>query len=116
MPDSMLYGLNLAMAGLLIVFIVLALISGIVAMMRWMDGMAQRRSQAKQPVVQKSEQTIDDLTLVLITAAVATALTGRFRIRSIRRILHGNEKIGSWSTTGRAILHGSHVVPKNRPK
>ena len=104
-------GLALALTGILVVFVVLSLIAVLVASFGYLD----RRFTAQDSSQEKAEQAaeIDNITLLLISAAVATVMRGRHRIHRIRRL----EKIGnSWQQSGRATLHASHVIPKKSQK
>ena len=111
MDTSINGGLALALAGMLVVFSVLTLISGLVALFGYLD----KKFEAKPTAAEAPEQTpeIDNLTLVLISAAVGTLLQGRHRIRRIHRI-ESNQ--GAWQQSGRAILHASHVISRKGPK
>jgi len=105
---------TLALVGILIVFGVLALIASVVAVLkrlddRWLDHEARHAEAAVD-----KEPTIDNTTLVLIAAAAATAVGGRFRVRRIRRLLSPRQKRTPWSAQGRLILQGSHTVRRKR--
>jgi len=103
------------MVGLLIVFSALTVISITVAFIRRLDiGWQKREIKAEEAAFGK-DQTIDNITLVLIIAAAATMIQGRFHIHRIRRLLPSDAPGGAWSSQGRTTLQGSHVVPKNRP-
>ncbi|RMF60715.1 MAG: hypothetical protein D6748_03455 [Calditrichaeota bacterium] len=112
MSDSLMYGLNLTFVGLMIVFVVLAGIASLIAFLRWLDKQGLEREQAQKEAALEKDQTIDETTLVLIAAAVATVLRGRYHIRSVKRIIPGGGKTSPWSIQGRAVLHGSHVIHK----
>lgn len=112
MSETISYGLNLTLIGLFIVFAALTAIAVGVGIMRWLDVKGQQREAAEKEAALQKEQTIDELTLVLISAAVATVLQGRYYIRSVRRIPLVGETTSPWSAQGRAVLLGSHVVSK----
>lgn len=112
MSEIISFGVNLTIVGLLIVFAALVAISLGVALMRWLDEKGHLREEREKQLALEKEQTIDNLTLVLITVAVATVLQGRFYIRSVRRIPLIGERASPWSLQGRAVLLGSHVVTK----
>jgi Na+-transporting methylmalonyl-CoA/oxaloacetate decarboxylase gamma subunit len=112
MPDPISFGINLTLVGLFIVFAALTAIAIVVGLMRWLDSKGLEREAAEKQAALEKEPTIDNLTLVLISAAVATVLQGRYYIRSVRRIPIVAEKASPWSTQGRAVLLGSHVIPK----
>lgn len=104
-------GLPLALTGMLVVFTVLALISLLVATFGYLDRRFTTEKTDDKTVKQSPE--IDNITLILISAAVTTILRGRHRIHRIRRL----DRIGSgWQQSGRAILHASHVIPKKLQK
>lgn len=110
MHQVLLDGLAFSATGISIVFVALALIAGAVALMRRLDEAWDARS-ARTPPQEAPPPTVDDTTLVLIAAAVATVVAGRHRITRVRRLPEGRAKGGGWSQQGRAVLHGSHVVP-----
>jgi Na+-transporting methylmalonyl-CoA/oxaloacetate decarboxylase gamma subunit len=105
---------SLAIAGVLIVFGVLALISLVVALLKKLDGRWQDHERRVDEAAVTREPTIDNTTLVLISAAVATVVQGRFRVRRIHRLLSPKRKRTPWSAQGRLILQGSHTVRRKR--
>ena len=109
MPEWFGFSVNFTFVGLLIVFGVLSLIAATVAWIRKLDDRWQERELAQEAQALEKEPSIDNLTLVLITAAAATMVSGRFHIRRVRRLLPTNAVHGQWSAQGRAVLHGSHV-------
>ncbi len=106
----------LAVTGLCIVFGVLALIAGVVALFKRVDDHWQQQEQVAAVQAVQKEPTIDETTLLLITAAAATAVAGRFRVRRIRRLLSPTTKRTPWSSQGRMVLQGSHTVRRNGKK
>ncbi|MBN1879498.1 OadG family protein [bacterium] len=111
MTDNVIQGLQLSLAGILIVYIILAFISLMVALIGYLDGDWKRREKRQKLESLEKPPTIDDLTLVLISAAVATMLKGRYRIRSVTRVKPGSGG-SAWSLQGRSTLLGSHVISK----
>jgi Na+-transporting methylmalonyl-CoA/oxaloacetate decarboxylase gamma subunit len=106
---------SLTLVGILIVFGVLALIAGVVALLKKLDDRWQTHEAVQAEAATDKEPTIDATTLVLISAAAAVAVGGRFRVRRIRRLLSPRQKRTPWSAQGRLILHGTHAVrAKNR--
>jgi len=114
MPEWLSFGLKFAVIGITIVFGVLAIISIAISLIRRGNDAWQKHEDIQKETATEKEQNIDTTTLVLISAAVATMLQGRFHIKSVRRILPANAQRGPWSVQGRAVLLGSHEVPKKR--
>lgn len=98
----------ITIVGLLIVFLVLSLIAGAVALIGRLDDQWQHREEKEKEEALVAPPTIDHTTLVLISTAVATVGLGRTRIRSVRRL--APEQSAIWSAQGRAVLIGSHAV------
>ena len=103
---------NLALAGVAIVFMVLALIAGLVALFKRLDDRWQAAEARAAEAATAKEPTLDNTTLVIIAAACATVVGGRFRVRRIRRLLSPRQKRTPWSAQGRLTLQGSHVVER----
>ena len=114
MPDWLTFALQLTVVGVLIVFGALTLIALVVSLLKKLDNRWQKRERDQEEARLASAPTIDNLTLVLISAAAASMLQGRFHIRKVRRLLPRDATSGPWSLEGRAILHGSHVVSRKR--
>ncbi|MBN2227036.1 MAG: OadG family protein [candidate division Zixibacteria bacterium] len=114
METSFRFGLEFAAIGIVIVFAALTLISVVISLVRRADSGWQKKETVQLEEALTREQNIDTTTLVLICAAAATMIQGRFYIRQVRRLLPRDAQRGPWSAQGRAILHGSHVVPKKR--
>ena len=106
---------SLALAGVAIVFTVLALIAGVVALFKRLDDRWQAAEARAAATAVDKEPTLDDTTLVIIAAACATVVGGRFRVRRIRRLLSPRQKRTPWSAQGRLTLQGSHVVERGGP-
>ena len=103
--------INLTVVGLVIVFAVLALIAIVVSLMRRLDeGWINKEKETSEQMTSK-QQNIDDTTLVLIAAATATIIGGKFRIHHVR-VLPTNVHRTPWSTQGRSVLLGSHVIQR----
>ncbi len=114
MSEEILFSLSLAGIGISIVFGVLSLIAVVVSLIRKLDDSWQRHEHKEKQEAVNKEPSIDNLTVVLISAAVATMVAGRYHIRSVRRLLPSDSVRGPWSAQGRAVLHGSHIVSKHR--
>ena len=112
MSETITFSLRFVAIGISIVFLSLALIATVVYLIRRADDrwMSYKNRQSKP--TSHEAQSIDNITLVLISAAVSTMLLGRYHIRSIRRLLPNGFGRSPWSMEGRAILHGSHIIQK----
>jgi len=115
MNDDVTFGLLLSLVGISIVFVVLAAIAVVVFLIRRLDEGWQAREQAEEIRRLERPPTIDATTAVVITAAVATYVAGRYRIRSVRRLLAADAPSSPWSHQGRAVVQGSHVIQR-RPR
>lgn len=113
MNNNMDFAFSLTLAGLVVVFASLTLISLAVAFMRRLD---EKFAPSKVPVTENSvkDQNIDNLTLVLISAAAATMIQGRFRIKTVKRLVSRDTGQTGWSSQGRSVLMGSHNVNVKR--
>lgn len=105
----------LALVGMGIVFLVLLVVAGLVTLLRLLDARWQVAEQTSQAADPARKTTIDETTLVLIAAAVATVCEGRGRIRSIRRLRPSAAQGTPWSAQGRLVLHTSHTVAHHTP-
>ena len=103
--------LNLTFVGLIIVFSVLAIISFTISMVRKLDDKWQTYEKEHREAATEKTQTIDNVTLVLISATVATVVGGRFNIHKVR-VLSTRAKRTPWSSQGRAVLLGSHTISR----
>lgn len=100
----------LALIGLAIVFSVLSLLAVVVALVRRLDDRWQEREREVAEAALDKPPGLDTITVVLIAAAVATHLQGRFRIRRVRRLFPRDAPSSPWSHQGRLVLMGSHLV------
>lgn len=117
MRDALTHGLTLTLIGMGVVFAVLALIAAIVALLRRVDGRWRRAEEGRRDAALGAPPRIDALTAVIIAAAVATYVAGRFRIRAVRRLnVNGPGQGSTWSAHGRAVLLGSHVIVRRPPE
>ena len=106
--------LTLALVGIVVVFAVLSLIAGVVALIRRIDDDWQAREQRHDHAALERDPVLDETTAVIIAAACATVIAGRFRVRRIRRLLSPRQKRTPWSAQGRLILQGSHDVGRKQ--
>ena len=114
MDEALQFSFKFSLVGIAIVFASLIIISVSVALIRKANEGWQKREDDEKERALSKDQNIDNTTLILIAAAAATMIQGRFYIRSVRRLLPAKTGGGTWGVQGRAILHGSHVVPKKR--
>ena len=114
MSEFLSFSLRFAVVGILIVFAALAVISIAVSLIRRADDRWQAMEEARHRPVSEEDATIDNTTLVLIAAAAATMIQGRFHIRRVRRLMRRDAYAGPWSQQGRAVLLGSHVISHDR--
>jgi len=110
MDSPLTFGLTLTAVGISIVFLVLTTIALIVAALRRLDDRWKNRERREEREAFGKEPTIDATTLVLLAAAAATVIQGRFRIRRVRRLSGGASPASVWSLQGRSVLQGSHVI------
>lgn len=110
MTPELARGLSLAAIGMLIVFSVLGATALMVWLVRRLDEHWQRHELVREQLRVDRPPTIDVTTAVLISAAVATILGGRARIRSVRRLIPAEPGATGWMAQGRATLLGSHVL------
>ena len=113
MRETLLENLPLAVVGLLIVFAVQMIIALSIYWLRQIDERWRHLEKRETAEALDREPTIDATTIVLITAAAATVLRGRYRIRSIRRLMPAGSKRSPWSAQGRSMLQGSHSIEKH---
>lgn len=114
MPEMVMQNLPLALVGLLIVFTVQAIIACMISLIRQVDERWRHEEKARNAEAFDREPTVDSTTLVLVSAAAATVLRGRYRIKSIRRLMPADHKRSPWTAQGRSQLQGSHVVGRKR--
>jgi Na+-transporting methylmalonyl-CoA/oxaloacetate decarboxylase gamma subunit len=110
------FGLEITVVGMGVVFLSLLLIVGAITVMKRLDERWQESERRHDEEAFGLPPTVDATTMVLISAAVATLLVGRSRIRSVRRLLPAEEPSSAWSVTGRTVLQGSHVVSVRGPR
>lgn len=116
MPDVVRQNLPLALVGLLIVFAVQSIIALTISLIRQLDEKWRHQEKAQNAEALDREPTVDALTVVLVSAAAATVLGGRHRIRSIRRLMPADHKRIPWSAQGRSQMQGSHTIERKKPR
>ncbi|MBU1430621.1 OadG family protein [Myxococcota bacterium] len=107
--------LLLSAVGLSVVFFVLAVIALVIAFIGRLDARWGEAEIAHKAAAVDKTPTLDHTTVVLISAAVATLLQGRGRIRRIRP-LKPQDGASPWSQQARAHLQGSHIIRPKRDK
>lgn len=115
MSQDLIFSFRFAGIAIILVFSALAIISTAIYYASKLDKyFSGRKKTSEQDEGQAAGQTsnIDNLTLVLISAAAATMIQGRFHIKKVRRLMPGDHVNSPWATRGLAILHGSHVIEK----
>jgi Na+-transporting methylmalonyl-CoA/oxaloacetate decarboxylase gamma subunit len=112
--DSSLQVIYTTIIGFSVVFAVLTLIALVISQIRRFDEKWQHKEENEAEQATSKEQNIDYTTLILISAAVATIVNGKFRIRRISRVLSGNVHRTPWSSHGRAALHNSHMRDRSK--
>ena len=105
---------SLALVGVAIVFSVLTIIALVVAFFKRLDDHWQHQEEVAAAKALEKEPNIDLTTLVLICAAAATVVGGRFRVRKIHRLLSPKTKRTPWSSRGRLTLQGSHTIRRGK--
>lgn len=108
------FALTITAVGLGIVFLVQMAIAVVVGILKRLDARWQAHEASRDAAALERQQTLDDTTLVLVSAAVATMIAGRSRIRSVRRLLPADAPSSPWSAQGRAVLQGSHIIARKR--
>lgn len=115
MTEELAFSLRFAAISIAIVFSALSIIAVTIFYASKLEkyfAEKAKRAEAVGEAKVKQESNIDNTTLVLISAAVATMIQGRFHIKRVRRLMPGNHINSPWAVQGLAILHGSHVIRK----
>lgn len=115
--DVLMDGVVLAVIGILVVFVALALVALVVSNLKHVDRWAGRafNHQHAAPPPQTSTltsapaDTLPPELVAVISAAVAVAIDKRVKIKRIR---YRRRPAPTWQTQGRATIMASHVVKK----
>ena len=102
------YGIPLALMGILVVFLALALVVGFISLLPRVLSRFDA-AQLTQPSAPRDamEEELSDETLVVISAAVAVAMGRPRRIVRIRGVT--SQELG-WTLEGRMQHHRSHMI------
>lgn len=104
--------LYFSLIGFLIVFMTLFALVLLVAFIKWLDGRWEEREAMGRERALHMQQDIDNVTLVLISAAIGAYFQGRAHIKRVRVLPHTAKQGGSWAFQARTILQGSHNMKK----
>ena len=104
MSETLQQNLPLAVVGLLIVFTVQTIIAMTISGLRQLDEKWRFQEKADNAEALDREPTVDATTVVLVSAAAATVLRGRFRIRSIRRLMPASVSHSGRSRWNRIVI------------
>ena len=112
MNDLLSQSLMITLVGIIITFGVLYILLLLISGIKWADHKWEEREKHEKEKALSNPQTVDDTTLVLISAAVATYFKGRAVIRRVRVLPKTPKRGGSWATQARIVLQSSHVTKK----
>jgi len=112
MNPDLKYALILTLSGFAIVFAVLSALAAVLGLIRRSDEGWKVKEKREETEALQRDPNIDATTAVLIAAAVATYIEGRHHIHQVRRLLPRGGSSSGWSSQGRAVLQGSHVITK----
>jgi sodium pump decarboxylase gamma subunit len=116
--DVFIFGIEITVVGLTVVFIALALLAWILSYFDRIDNwVTNHRSKSQDAMVESAaEKPVDEgispEIIAAISAAVAVAIGSKVKIKHVRyRRQTANP---TWQTQGRATIMASHTI--NRPK
>lgn len=112
MLEVLVSSITRSVIGFSIVFGVLLFLVIGVMIMNWLDNKVSSHALSKNKEEESKMQTVDDTTLVIISAAVATYFGGRARVNRIRVLPNKAKSGGTWAVHGRMALQGSHTAKK----
>ena len=118
MDDVLIFGLQITVVGLTVVFIALALLAWMLSYFDRIDAwFTKRRTQsedkaAKSAVEGPIEEGISPEIIAVISAAVAVATDGKAKIKHVRYRRQAANP--TWQMQGRATIMASHTI--NRQK
>ena len=104
--------LMITVVGLIITFGVLYMLVLFVSAIKWADNKWEHREEHEKEEALTSQQNIDNTTIVLISAAVATYFKGRAVIKRLRVLPSSPKRGGNWANQARTVLQSSHVTKK----
>ncbi len=100
-----------AISGFSIVFLVLLLVIISIVLILKIEKVLTRTKKHSDDIAEETEEALDPLVLVLISAAVG-AVYGNIQLRRVRRIGSDVRHAGAWGREGRTIHQGSHSTKK----
>ncbi len=112
MSEAFLSSVTISFVGVFIVFATLFILVLFVSFIKWADGKWEERELLEKENALMKQQTIDDTTLVLVSAAIATYFKGRAVIRRVRVLPKSPKQGGLWATQARSVLQSSHITKK----
>ncbi|MBQ3034063.1 MAG: OadG family protein [Deferribacterales bacterium] len=112
MSEFLNQSLMITLVGIVITFGVLYLLVLFISAIKWADHKWEEREEGEKEKALSDQQTMDNTTLVLISAAVATYFKGRAVIRRVRVLPKNPKRGGNWATQARTVLQSSHVTKK----
>lgn len=102
----------ITIVGIFITFTALFILVIIVNFLKWLDHKWEEREHHEEKEAYSKHQNVDDTTLVLISAAIATYFKGRAVIKRVRVLPNSARRGGTWATQARTVLQSSHVTKK----
>lgn len=106
--DTINEGLLVTATGIGVVFAVLIVMIIFINIFKKLDYMWEHRENSEKEERLLKEQNIDDLTLVLISSAVAAYTHNRAKIRRVRVLPSTAKQGGNWAMQARSVLQTSH--------
>lgn len=102
----------ITVVGIFITFSVLLLLACIIFFIKWLDHKWEEREHKEEKIAFAKDPNVDDLTLVLISAAIATYYKGRAYVKRVRVLPSTAKRGGSWASQTRTVLQSSHITKK----
>lgn len=100
-----------AVSGFSIVFLVLLLVIVSILVILKIEKILTQTKKPSGKIAEETEEALNPLVLVLISAAVG-AVYGNIQLRRVRRIGADVRHAGAWGQAGRTMHQGSHSTKK----